>query len=173
MSLAARLEHLRLLVQDDLAALPDRPVFPASSDEQGPVGGVSLDQSSSDPFATTSQTQAPLNQVPEPATHNGPACATNGSAHVHENTERRFVWVQGKESSYNLGSNPLLSALPTLPLPPSNLQRAQLAPDHIKYFAPIVALSKYPYKWCSRQLMQDIASGFFDQGKFWEREWDL
>lgn len=40
-------------------------------------------------------------------------------------------------------------------------------------FCPVVAVSRYPYKYIKGQLSQTIASGFFDQGKFWDREWDL
>jgi hypothetical protein len=57
-------------------------------------------------------------------------------------------------------------------LPVSDLQRGDLAsPRH--HFTPIQALAKYPYKYCNKIHMQDIASAFFDQGKFWQREWDL
>ncbi|KAJ4348695.1 uncharacterized protein N0V89_010073 [Didymosphaeria variabile] len=98
------------------------------------------------------------------------ASSTNGQT---ENTDRRFVWAQGIESSYNLGSDPQLSTLPAHPLPPTLLQRSEQAAPHEKYFTPIVALSKYPYKFCNKDCMQGIASAFFDQGKFWAREWDL
>jgi hypothetical protein len=41
------------------------------------------------------------------------------------------------------------------------------------WFAPIVAVSKFPYKYVETSAMQSIASAFFDGGKFWMREWDL
>lgn len=92
-----------------------------------------------------------------------------------ENLERRFVWDRGGESSHDLGPEPKLSTLPkvTSKLPPTNLQRSQLAPHNENYFVPIVALSKFPYKFCDKASSQAIASAFFDQGKFWAREWDL
>ena len=40
-------------------------------------------------------------------------------------------------------------------------------------FAPIVAISKFPYKFVNEDASQPIASAFFDEGKFWTREWDL
>ncbi|RJE19768.1 QDE-2-interacting protein [Aspergillus sclerotialis] len=40
-------------------------------------------------------------------------------------------------------------------------------------FCPIVAVSRYPYKYIKGELSQTVASGFFDGGKFWNREWDL
>ncbi|KAF1970212.1 hypothetical protein BU23DRAFT_474851 [Bimuria novae-zelandiae CBS 107.79] len=98
---------------------------------------------------------------------------TNGQEDPKENPERRFVWRKGAESSYNLGSKPQLSALPTHPLPPAVMQLSEQAAPHEKYFTPIMALAKYPYKYCDQSSKQAIASAFFDEGKFWAREWDL
>ncbi|KAJ4289697.1 hypothetical protein N0V90_011026 [Kalmusia sp. IMI 367209] len=173
MDLTARLERLRVLVQDDLAALPERPASPDLSEDEGATGGVALDESPSVPLDPSKQTDSSSAKGLEQSTKKESISETNAAIVAHENTDRRYVWIQGTESSYNLGSKPKLSALPTSPLAPTDLQRAQLAPSYAKYFTPIVALSKYPYKFCSKNLMQDIASAFFDQGKFWAREWDL
>ena len=41
-------------------------------------------------------------------------------------------------------------------------------------FVPVVALSKFPYKFIGNKgLGQRIASGFFDQGKFWGYHWEM
>lgn len=40
-------------------------------------------------------------------------------------------------------------------------------------FCPIIAVSRYPYKHIKGELSQKIASSFFDEGKFWNRKWDL
>ncbi|KAL1602559.1 hypothetical protein SLS60_005975 [Paraconiothyrium brasiliense] len=180
--LAARLERLRVLSEHDLAALPDRVPSPEPSmdDKPAPGGGVALvpkatvaedkEDISIKPTGDASKRNPSLDarMVTQDAKADAPP--TNGQ---HENTDRRFVWVQGTESSHNLGSDPQLSPLPTHPLPPALLQRSEQAAPHEKYFTPIVALSKYPYKFCNKNCMQDIASAFFDQGKFWAREWDL
>jgi hypothetical protein len=42
-----------------------------------------------------------------------------------------------------------------------------------KGFCPIVSVSKFPYKFVPASVKQDVASQFFDDGKFWMREWDL
>jgi hypothetical protein len=176
--LVARLERVRLLSEQDLAALPDRTPSPVPSmdDVPAPGGGVALvpeaTESSGDAPSSSSDASKPSPSpdaivVTEEASE--PAPPTNGQ---NENAERRFVWVQGTESSYNLGSKPQLSALPAHSLPPALLQRSGLAAPHEK-FTPILALSKYPYRFCNKDCMQDIASAFFDQGKFWAREWDL
>lgn len=98
---------------------------------------------------------------------------TNGNGAT--NSDRRFVWIQGADSSYNLGSESQLSGLPTTAsiLPLTGLQKGELAPHYEKLFTPLVALSRFPYKFCGESSRQDIASAFFDQGKFWAREWDL
>ena len=179
--LAARLERVRLLSQQDLATLPDktRTTSPESpmDDKAAPGGGVALfpDATESTEIApspsadeVSKRTSSPdanmvTKEVPEPAR------PTNVQT---ENTERRFVLVQGVGSSYNLGSSLQLSPLPARPLPPAQLKTGELAATHEK-FTPIVGLSKYPYKFCNKDCMQTIASAFFDQGKFWAREWDL
>ncbi|KAF2031668.1 hypothetical protein EK21DRAFT_99605 [Setomelanomma holmii] len=91
-----------------------------------------------------------------------------------ENTDRRFVLVKGAASSYNpaamRSSNPPPKPSPA---PPAiDLQRGDLTAAHV-HFTPIRALAKYPYTYCDRTRKQEIASAFFDGGKFWEREWDL
>jgi hypothetical protein len=176
--LVARLKRVRLLSEQDLAALPDRAPSPVPSmdDLPAPGGGVALvpeaTESSGDVPSCSGDASKPspspdaivvTEEAPEPAP------STNGPK---ENAERRFVWVQGTESSYNLGSKPQLSALPAHPRPPALFERSELAAPHDK-FTPVVALSRYPYKFCNKDCMQDIASAFFDQGKFWAREWDL
>jgi len=174
---STRLQRLRRFVQTDLDALPDRPVSPQPepNPEHKPdhasyndsIGGVSLEN-------------APPNA---PASKQGSTSKIDTSIKAPpavENTERRYVWVKDADSSFNpnLDSMRLSTASAPAPrtdaagLPATDLQRGDLAsPRH--HFTPIQALSKYPYKYCDKSHMQDIASAFFDQGKFWEREWDL
>lgn len=171
----ARLEMLRKLIKSDLEALPDRPASPETeyvSDEE-PTGGVSLEPSapsikqplSESPVrATNAASPSKEQQVKTPPTSEPPSPIVN--------PERRFVWVKGAESTYNLGAAPNFSPLPPSELPPTDLKKCELAPAE-KYFTPILALSKYPYLFCNKDCMQDIASAFFDAGKFWAREWDL
>lgn len=62
--------------------------------------------------------------------------------------------------------------LATAAMPPSELQRGQLA-SPLHRFAPIRGWSKYPYEFCDKPRAQAIASAFFGQGQFWARDWDL
>ncbi|KAK2757103.1 hypothetical protein FQN54_005072 [Arachnomyces sp. PD_36] len=41
------------------------------------------------------------------------------------------------------------------------------------FFCPAIPLSRFPYKYVSRELSDSIAKRFFDGGKFWNRSWEL
>jgi hypothetical protein len=163
MAPTSRLERLAKLIQPDIKSLPDRPVppqlTPAEDDDE--AGGVSLEQAQ--PLSTGSSKQS-ANEIPTktaPVTAQAPA-----------NTDRRFVLVKGAVSSYNPGIMRTSRPSKTAQLPSTDLNRGDLAAAHHK-FAPIQALAKYPYKFCNIAHSQDIATAFFDEGKFWAREWDL
>lgn len=55
---------------------------------------------------------------------------------------------------------------------PSHEHIGKLAPNH-QAFCPILAVSKYPYKFVSSQISEHIAQKFFNDGKFWYRAWDV
>lgn len=43
-------------------------------------------------------------------------------------------------------------------------------------FVPVLALSRFPYKFLTKDAYhasEDIADGFFNDGKFWTRSWDM
>jgi hypothetical protein len=168
---AARLEQLRELIQSDVDALPDRSISPdVLIDDSDSSGGVLLESAMLDvPVCeqdTSEKTDAPVETSP-------PATATLTA----EKPDHRFTWMKDTSSSLN----PSLDSLrisdplppPNAPEPPiTHLQRGDLASAH-HHFTPIQALAKYPYTYCSKSHMQDVASAFFDQGKFWMRIWDL
>jgi hypothetical protein len=41
------------------------------------------------------------------------------------------------------------------------------------FFCPLMAMSRYPYRFAPKELSQTVASQFFDGGKFWQRVWDM
>jgi hypothetical protein len=63
-----------------------------------------------------------------------------------------------------------MTALPDSP--PTALQRGHLAAA-TQHFVPLLSLSRYPFNFCSDQYAKAVASEFFAEGKFWDREWDL
>ena len=40
-------------------------------------------------------------------------------------------------------------------------------------FTPFGAVTKFCYKFVKRELQQPLATAFFDEGKIWNREWDM
>lgn len=161
MASAPRLERLRKIVQANLDALPDLAIEPIVSDSDA-SGGVALEPAAD--CCSKQTTAAPGGAQLEPIT-------------TALNTDRRYVWLENAESSYNPSSMTQYPTTITLSkravvLPSVNLHRGDLAPA-TQHFTPIQALARYPYKWCNRLHSQDIASAFFDEGKFWTREWDL
>ncbi|KAF2660903.1 hypothetical protein K491DRAFT_688019 [Lophiostoma macrostomum CBS 122681] len=161
-AMAGRFARLQTLVENDLKALPDRP--PTPDEDTG--GGILLDDEvPQNPTATEQVQHAPA----EPET-SSPSAAVESPQ--QEATEKRFVWLKGAASSYNLGSAPKLSPLPAVKLAPTRLTKGDLTSPE-EAFTPIQALAKYPYKFCNQSNSQEIASAFFDGGKFWAREWDL
>lgn len=40
-------------------------------------------------------------------------------------------------------------------------------------FVPILAVSKFPYKYMSARNGETVSKQFFAGGRFWERSWDL
>jgi hypothetical protein len=156
---------MRCLLSDHEQALPDRPVQlqPTSIKDDGVSGGVSLEEPQSPPTASSKQlaTASPTKTAPIPA-------------QAMSNPDRRFVLVKDAVSSYNAGPMQTTTGLPKVSsmLPAIDLNRGDLAAAH-HHFTPIQALAKYPYKFCNKINSQDIASAFFDNGKFWKREWDL
>jgi len=117
------------------------------------LDGLSLENSPPPSTAASKQPPAdpPIKAEPEPT-----------AVPTQPNPDRRFVWIEGAVSLHNPGAM----------AKPTDLQRGDLAPADY-HFTPIQALAKYPYKYCNKSCMQEIASAFFDSGKFWTRIWDL
>ncbi|KAK1139866.1 hypothetical protein N8T08_011111 [Aspergillus melleus] len=46
-------------------------------------------------------------------------------------------------------------------------------PEHDGSFCPLLAISRYPYRFLKDKLSQSVASRFFDRGQFWSRSWDV
>ncbi|KAL6705229.1 hypothetical protein ACN47E_007189 [Coniothyrium glycines] len=161
---AARLERLRELVQVHVDALPDRAVTPQAEVSTGSDsdGGVPLDP----------QLQPNDNHFTPLGTDHDSNTAPPSNADL---SDQWAAWLDNIESSNttNLETKQQPTAAPTASSAPvTGLQQGHLtAPDQL--FTPIQALARYPYKFCDKTHMQDIASIFFDAGKFWEREWSL
>lgn len=168
---AERLEELRELIEPDVNALPDRRTFPDTKDgDSDSSGGVLLEPDLLDMSAC--EQDIPKEKISLSET---PSTATPTLTAGH--SDRSFVRAEKASSSFDLNIDSLsVSSSPSGPQaiepPATDLQRGDLSPAH-RQFTPIQALARYPYTYCSKSCMQDIASAFFDQGKFWKRVWDL
>ena len=168
---AERLEQLRELIEADVHALPNRqPLLDLPDDSSDSSGGILLEPNVLD--MPVYEQHAPEEKTAVQKTAS-PATATLPV----ENSDRRSLWVKDTPSSFNPSFDSLRISSPSpvsdAPEPPvTDLQRGDLSAPH-HHFTPIQALAKYPYVYCNKSHMQDIASAFFDQGKFWERVWDL
>ncbi|KAH7117680.1 hypothetical protein B0J11DRAFT_536476 [Dendryphion nanum] len=160
--------RLQKLVEADLDALPDRPPPPLQNTQgddelAGDISIATIEKSNIEAGSASKSeetTQADLQSFTAPSSKSAEVKAN------HESSDRRFVWGQGAVSSFKLDPSPRMSSHP-----PVTLRRGD--PATVQYFTPIRALVKYPYVYCNRDTSQDIASGFFDAGKFWTREWEL
>lgn len=56
--------------------------------------------------------------------------------------------------------------------PVANLRQGEPAPTGGS-FCPLLAVTKFPYRFVGSQYKQPIASAFFDGEKIWNREWGL
>lgn len=170
MAASARLEQVRKLVQADIDALPDR------SDSQI-LETESIDYNEVLEYVLLNPALS-LTPVTCLSKRSASMCADSNRKDTQvvprANSERRYIWVKGAESTYNpeLIKSPIGPTRPVVKSEPVHLQRGDLASPH-HHFTPIKALARYPYKFCDRTCMQQITSVYFDQGKFWEREWDL
>ncbi|UPX18159.1 uncharacterized protein EKO05_0008469 [Ascochyta rabiei] len=158
MASAARLQRLRKLTEADVDALPE--LAPDPTFDHSDVSR----RVEREPLIDGQPAADPIQPLPTPIT-------------VQPNTDRRYVWLKDANTSYNPVSmlkSPVNTAAPkpSAALPATDLNRGDLASSQL-HFTPIQALAKYPYRFCNRAYSQDIASAFFDQGKFWAREWDL
>ncbi|USP80751.1 hypothetical protein yc1106_08025 [Curvularia clavata] len=168
---AERLEQLRELIEADFDALPNRqPLLDLPDDSSDSSGGILLEPNVLDMPAYEQHVLEEKTAVQKTASH---ATATSPV----ENSDRRSLWVKDTPSSFNPSLDSLRISSPSpvsdAPEPPvTDLQCGHLSAPH-HHFTPIQALAKYPYVYCNKSHMQDIASAFFDQGKFWERVWDL
>ncbi|PKY08334.1 hypothetical protein P168DRAFT_314439 [Aspergillus campestris IBT 28561] len=72
-------------------------------------------------------------------------------------------------------SSPVLPEMSSQPAPTVQSESPVTTPsipsDGI--FCPLLALSKYPYKYLQGEMRDKVANRFFERGLFWKRQWDL
>lgn len=120
-------------------------------------------------LSTTSSTQVQVSKTTAPAVADGASsseiedeylqCVGNVSL---PNESRRYR-RKGRKTGVN--------ASPGY----ANLSLKEMIQEDLEVgaFCPLLAVSKFPYKFVRNSSADKIAKGFFDQGKFWLRTWDL
>lgn len=74
---------------------------------------------------------------------------------------------EGETDAHELQNNPKAGD-------DSSKEATEAPHDPLKQqFCPLLAVSRFPYRYIQGELSQQVASRFFDQGKFWNRCWDL
>ncbi|KAF2502691.1 hypothetical protein BU16DRAFT_533021 [Lophium mytilinum] len=184
MALASRLDRLALM-DAHMEALPDLPAASLTDDDSD--GGVELLseqalKASTDlevPSITGNESHAvavkdmsfqasvPLSQHPDHKLESEPPKRLPGTEQpsAASNTAGALVL---KDNTKTEGT----PKGPSTSLPRCTLDSGALAsPSQV--YSPILAVSKYPYLFVERRESQRVASAVFDEGKFWERGWDL
>ena len=155
----AKIERLKQLLGDDypepLAPLDTHATNQAKTTSQVPSTGVS----EGDKIPSFSDSEGESDEVVPtmPSTSKGKQNSArrnkfNGSSH-----QQTLPW----------------RAKPHLQLfNPHHKDIGRLAPVN-QAFCPVIAVSKYPYKFVSQDISEPIAERFFNDSKFWYRPWDV
>lgn len=185
----SRLERLKILLQADLAALPELPLGLNESDldhqaEIEPlIDDTKVVQVASDanlhPHSTVNATTSEIRlQVKE-------SCDTEVGRNFlrvpsdADDSEAGCILElipgpDGQETSLtpsHTGANLLLGQGSSASAS-NGLKRGQLGPAD-QVFCPVQPLSKFPYKFLPKEDSEEVADKFFNAGKFWTRVWDM
>lgn len=183
---ASRLERLKILLQADLAALPDLPLGLDESDldQQAEVEPL-IDDSKVAPMAadTNLHPRSPVNApTPESRLQSGDTQAGRNFLRVPSDADDSEAGCILELIPGPHGDEPPLTpghAGANLPLwqggsasASAGLKRGQLAPSD-QVFCPVHAVSKFPYRFLPQDVSEEVADKFFNAGKFWMRVWEL
>ena len=169
---ASRQERLRKALESDLINLPDKPQSPQTS-----VKAVPQSPQMISPVASTGQEQkVPLGNNDEGVQSD----SEDSEADCY--MEMAPIIEEDKEPTHSIdeddaSSSTCSDAMPSVPIastatPQTRLVRGQLS-SLGESFCPIIAVSKFPYKYIAKTDSERVADKFFNAGQFWMRKWDL
>ncbi|GAB7339866.1 hypothetical protein MBLNU457_6399t1 [Dothideomycetes sp. NU457] len=151
--------------------------YPVSSSANKPAASSAGERGSITPTNDEYLQFHSLQSVPSGWESSGWETPTVSSADW-ETQERERLAREVKALSQKRSSSPKMKPKPLDPSSDSlqtDKRLGEVSPLALR-FCPILALAKFPYRylpksaWNSQQL---IASKFFDEGKFWQRDWNL
>jgi len=179
-----------MLLQADLAALPDLPLCLDESDmDKQTKIEPSIDDAKVVQIAADTNLQ-PQSAVNAPTSDGTLQWKEGGNAELGRNVLYVPSDADDSEAGCVLELIPVLDGEEESPLTPihtggnvplgqgnsasasNGLKRGQLAPLD-QAFCPILPLSKFPYKFMPKKDSEDVADKFFNAGKFWMRMWEL
>jgi hypothetical protein len=178
----SRLERFKAAVKDDLDKLPDKPKVALPDPPPLESRGNNTTEGSKRPtgpdtksppvaqedFAVRSNNEqiTPPNTALERLT-----IIDDGALNSDDSEAGCQIEIEPVTEDEERGHGEAKSAKPASELGP-RLRRGQVT-IHGEAFCPILPVAKYPYKYVPRAESQAVASAFFDNGQFWQREWDL
>src|SRR5215469_6005675 len=182
----SRLERLKILLQADLAALPDMPLGLDESDLDQQAEVEPLIDDAKVVQVTPDTNLHPQSAVNVPTSEGRLQWKESGDAEAGSNFLRVPSDADDSEAGCILELIPGPDGEEEPPLTPSHtganlplgqsgsgfasngLRRGQLAPAD-QVFCPVLPLSKFPYKFIPKEDSEDVADKFFNAGKFWTR----
>lgn len=143
------------LLQPDLDALPDLPKAEINSEEtleSGAEGTHNITNSDSR-FIWVTQPQ-----LPETPKLQG---------------ETRFIWLTDPNRHCNARLDKANKEQSSTRSRSVSINNSFKQPPSKHRYCPVLPISRFPYKYIHGEQSQLVAERFFDQGKFWKRDWDL
>ena len=87
---------------------------------------------------------------------------------IHSSEQDQDLDADGiADGAVDSSGQPKPTHVPDLAMKPGQLSSSK------DLFCPIVAVSKFPYKYLPRSESERVADRFFNAGRFWSRRWDL
>ena len=119
-------------------------------------------------------------KLPQPATITPPQPEDEVVTDTHPSTQdlqpiNDFLQEQPSQGDDWWNAKPKIAQPPPrpqrhpVPPPESPMMPAPLGMN----FCPLIAITKFPYKFVNKKHMQEIATAFFDEGKIWNRDWEV
>lgn len=172
----SRLERLRKMTASDLEKLPDLLPEPVTAPElEMPTDEWDFTPKADAPAAPMiEQENRPARLAALPP---GLESDTGSEADCHiemtpiPEAEASAACKYG-EHHKNCNFNEPLSASSEEEASAAGLTRGHLSPAG-QSFCPILAVSKFPYRYIPKKDSESVAAKFFNVGQFWLRKWDL
>ena len=167
-------------MQADLDKIPDK-LKPASAPTPPPeVDGSSSAFDARDASPKTDPSMSNHSEPPTPPVDALSKLTVFDSSHLDSDDDSESgcpitieVVESDSEDTAPTAKVPDISEKKASPSPLGPAMKFAQVTKHGEGFCPILPIAKYPYKYVPKAHSQAVASAFFDNGQFWQRDWDL